>query len=201
MQHYTRTFPKRKDMYRCLFPKGSVGVEVGVQHAQNARVLFDTVRPTELHLVDGWSAFIWGHKPREPFVQSFWDDAFEAAVKVVDDLGPAVKMHRGVSVNIAETFPDNYFDWVYVDADHIFDSLMSDWVAWFPKIKNGGVFSGHDFSFCPVSCDKFHFPGIKRAVHRMLYRGVCVTRGLEGYCELIGFTREHCRSFALQIIK
>lgn len=62
------------------------------------------------------------------------------------------------SVSAAATYADNSLDFVFIDAAHDYDSVKADIIAWLPKVKAGGVFSGHDFNHPPV----------KRAVNEML---------------------------------
>jgi hypothetical protein len=52
---------------------------------------------------------------------------------------------RDYSVVAAARFANGYFDFVYLDADHSFESTYADLVAWWPKIRAGGVLGGHDF--------------------------------------------------------
>ena len=42
-------------------------------------------------------------------------------------------------------YPDEYFDFVYVDARHDRLGVMDDLHAWWPKIADGGMMCGHDF--------------------------------------------------------
>lgn len=42
-------------------------------------------------------------------------------------------------------YPDNFFDYIYVDARHDYKGVSEDLVAWWPKLKDGGVFAGHDY--------------------------------------------------------
>ena len=48
------------------------------------------------------------------------------------------------SVDAAKLFDDKSIDWLFIDGDH--DTIDSDLTAWLPKIKKGGLISGHDFS-------------------------------------------------------
>lgn len=52
---------------------------------------------------------------------------------------------REFSTISASKFKDNYFDIVYLDADHTYQSVKDDLEAWYPKIKKGGIISGHDY--------------------------------------------------------
>ena len=53
---------------------------------------------------------------------------------------------RSFSVPAASRFPDNSFDWLYIDALHTRDAVDQDLVAWWPKLKVGGMMSGDDYA-------------------------------------------------------
>lgn len=56
-----------------------------------------------------------------------------------------VEIIREFSVEAAKKFNDNFFDFVYVDADHTYRAVLEDLESWYPKVKSGGVLSGHDY--------------------------------------------------------
>jgi hypothetical protein len=56
-----------------------------------------------------------------------------------------VEIIRDYSTNAAERFPDNYFDFVYIDADHSTEGCTHDLNAWYPKVKPGRFLVGHDY--------------------------------------------------------
>jgi len=58
---------------------------------------------------------------------------------------PYVKIHRGYSFDAVKEFPDEYFDFIYIDADHTYEGCSRDIKDWWPKVKKGGVFCGHDY--------------------------------------------------------
>ena len=49
------------------------------------------------------------------------------------------------SVSAAKQFTDRSLDFVYIDADHSYESCLADINAWHPKIRVGGILSGHDY--------------------------------------------------------
>jgi hypothetical protein len=53
---------------------------------------------------------------------------------------------RMKSVEASALFPDGYFDYVYIDGDHSLKAVLDDLAAWWPKVKPGGAFAGHDYS-------------------------------------------------------
>jgi hypothetical protein len=56
-----------------------------------------------------------------------------------------VKIVREFSDKASLFFPDDFFDLVYLDADHSAFGCYQDLVHWYPKVKPGGVLSGHDY--------------------------------------------------------
>ncbi len=51
---------------------------------------------------------------------------------------------KGMSVIIAMTFDDESLDGIYLDAAHDEKNVRADFEAWVPKVREGGVISGHD---------------------------------------------------------
>jgi hypothetical protein len=63
---------------------------------------------------------------------------------------PNVTIVRGRSPEIADQFADGLLDLVYIDADHSFMPVRTDVLGWYPKVRNGGWISGHDWtSYAP----------------------------------------------------
>jgi predicted O-methyltransferase YrrM len=56
-----------------------------------------------------------------------------------------VVVHRGMSWDVAESFEDDSLDWVYIDADHSYESVRRDLAAYLPKVKAGGLITGDDY--------------------------------------------------------
>ncbi len=51
-------------------------------------------------------------------------------------------------------FPDQYFDFIYLDANHSYFHVSQDLKMWYPKIRNGGIFAGHDY-FNAIADEQF----------------------------------------------
>ena len=59
---------------------------------------------------------------------------------------------------------DNSLDLVFIDADHHYDSVKEDIEIWYPKVKKGGIISGHDYYMNDGINLKYNI-GVKRAVN------------------------------------
>jgi len=77
----------------------------------------------------------------------------------IDVMGqvPFLEFIHSDSVLAAKRFEDASVDLVFVDADHSADAVYRDLEAWVPKVKSGGVLSGHDYA-------SHNHPGVKPAV-------------------------------------
>lgn len=72
-------------------------------------------------------------------------DRYESCAQIQRDHGDRVKIIKGLSVHVAETFDDGFFDWIYIDAMHDYKNVRDDLEAWWPKLRSGGIISGDDF--------------------------------------------------------
>ena len=53
--------------------------------------------------------------------------------------------HKDFSYNVLDKFEDNSIDFIYIDADHTYESVKKDIESYLPKLKDGGVIGGHDY--------------------------------------------------------
>jgi hypothetical protein len=123
------------------------GIEIGVRTGSNLKNLEKNLKFKEgmLFGVDCWTED--SDKPEindVGFTQDILDQQFMKCV-VDFSLTPFVKIIRNYSYEASFTFPDNYFDFIYIDAAHDYESMVVDLNAWWPKLKPGGILSGHDY--------------------------------------------------------
>jgi len=67
-------------------------------------------------------------------------------------------LHRNTSLEAATLVPNGSLDLVFLDARHDYEALTQDISAWRPKLRPGGILSGHDFSWM--------FPTVAMAVYK-----------------------------------
>ena len=56
-----------------------------------------------------------------------------------------VIVHRGDSGVVSASFPDDYFDWVYIDGNHLYEFVKRDLEGFYAKTKSGGLIAGDDY--------------------------------------------------------
>jgi len=70
-------------------------------------------------------------------------------------------LHRSMSVQSADRVGDASLDIAYLDARHDYESVIDDVKAWRPKVRAGGILSGHDYSWM--------FPTVAMAVYKVAF--------------------------------
>lgn len=64
---------------------------------------------------------------------------------------PFLEVIQLESVRAAQELADASVDWVFLDALHDYTSVRNDIRAWAPKLKPGGLMSGHDYGRAGVT--------------------------------------------------
>ena len=47
---------------------------------------------------------------------------------------------------------DESIDFCFIDAQHDYFSVMNDVIAWWPKVRIGGILAGHDYNYLHYGC-------------------------------------------------
>jgi len=166
---------QRMPLLRTL-PTNSVGAEIGVfKGAFSARIL-KTLQPRKLHLIDPW------HYETDTTYQRSWyggrggggqamQDAIHQSVRdrfAREIASGVMTVHRAMSADAATSFADDYFDWVYIDGNHLYEFVKADLNAFFPKVKPGGLLCGDDYGV-----KGWWDHGVTRAVDEFVASGTC----------------------------
>jgi len=138
------------------------GVEVGVQRAAFAEQILSTWRGTRLYCVDPWKAYPESdYRDLSNVSQTDQDRNFAEARERLRRFGARAVILRMESRQAAALFQDRQLDFVYLDARHDYESVAADIRVWSPKIRPGGILSGHDYLNGLLAEGDF---GVKRAV-------------------------------------
>lgn len=62
-----------------------------------------------------------------------------------------VRIHEGNQEELVNTFPDEYFNLVFIDAEHHTNNVINDITRWLPKVQSGGYLAGHDYDWESVA--------------------------------------------------
>lgn len=130
------------------------GAEIGVEKGEHSLQILQSLNVKLLHCIDPWIEFkqcgkdYWG--------SGLGENLYQTTCKNLEHF-QNVKIIRKLSLEAVKMFQDNSLDFVYIDANHQYESVKADILAWYPKVKVGGVLSGHDY------CDIW--VGVKQAVN------------------------------------
>lgn len=129
-------------------PRGGVAAEIGVWEGNFSEKILEITDPKELHLIDPWlyqpefANTGFGRQKNENRMDEMYA---EVEAKFLKD--KRVKLHRAMSKAALESFPDGYFDWVYIDGNHNEPFVGEDLALARVKVKPGGVIAGDDFNW------------------------------------------------------
>ena len=122
-----------------------IGVEVGVCRGHNAKTIRDYLHPQMLILVDAWNESVSrcegltpGYTHDENMLCTYQHFATDIDVIII----------KGLSCDVAKLLRGKV-DFVYVDARH--PAALDDIKCWYPLVRDGGVFGGHDYNMKSVS--------------------------------------------------
>jgi len=128
-------------------------VEIGVRDGRNAKEMLES-GIKELVLIDSYLPYkVWGFRNGNVAVEDALEVTREQQNEYKREMlcrlalyGDRINILNTTSEQAAPLFPDQSFDYVYVDGNHKYESVKKDLELWFSKVKKGGTFAGHDFN-------------------------------------------------------
>lgn len=138
-----RVLSKREDALLEI-PTGGISAEIGVATGYFSRKILDVMRPEKFYAVDIFSdetEIFWNIHFSEKRHFEWYREAFSKDIE-----SGVLEMKRGLSWDVIAEFPDDYFDYVYLDAAHDYSSVKKDIKALVPKVKNGGIIQFNDYT-------------------------------------------------------
>lgn len=136
-------------------------VEMGVWDGKHAEWVCQINPEMEVICVDAWERFAIqaGHVEPSAFITAR-RKAESRLAKYRTTILPLFSREASALV------PDRSLDCIFIDGGHDFDSVVQDLVLWSPKVKVGGIISGHDYETTAMGWPPSN--GVKEAVHAYL---------------------------------
>lgn len=141
-----------------LLPANPVCAEIGVYRGDFSKMILEELEPKGLLLVDVWSES---------------DDKYDCELKVRysnnDDYKFVLSRFRNTkavysigigrmsSEHAVNHFKEYLLDFIYIDADHRYESVKQDLEMWYKLLSENGCIGGHDYG-------NEVFTGVKKAV-------------------------------------
>jgi hypothetical protein len=123
--------------------KELIGVEIGVWRGENALNILENTDIYLLYLIDPYIRYD-EYNINEISSHPNMDENEEHAQKILEPYRDRVVWVRSKAHQAAMYVP-NDLDFVYIDGNHSLESIQQDIKDWYPKVKKGGIFAGHDF--------------------------------------------------------
>lgn len=147
-------------------PDGGHMVEVGAFVGKSSAYMVVEILNSGKHITfDAIDVFNWPIARGSYFQSPFEDiqcigDIFDRHMEVFELHGFVNKVEND-SVSASIAYASESLDFAFLDADHQYNSVRSDILAWLPKIKPGAFLGGHDFN-------EYESPGVIQAVDELL---------------------------------
>jgi Methyltransferase domain len=147
---YSAPISTRNQWGTFLTDRGLVGnaVEIGTHRAEFAKVWM-TNWLGRLWCVDPWKNLP-DYESQVPFLADSVDreEDYRYAWRTMLEFRFRYRFIRKTSRDACPQFLDRSLDCVYIDGNHVTPHPENDLNMWWPKVKEGGIISGHDF-LCP----------------------------------------------------
>lgn len=161
--------PKLVELIRRHARVAFIGAEIGVSNGKTSELLLRTFPKMVLVMVDTWMPPAQG--------SPYWltGDTCARATREQQDDRYATAMHRTqkyqerrIVLRMPSTIAARHkdapmLDFCFVDDDHSYEGCKASLEAWWPKVKDGGLFAAHDYG----KPDK---PGVTKAVDEFFGR-------------------------------
>lgn len=136
-----------------MLDRNSVGAEIGVHQGDFSKQILDTIKPAKLHLIDPWK-----HMDADLYKDAWYGGQVANGQRDMDlrhqgvigrfraeiESGQ-VEVHRAFSNDASAAFADDYFDWIYIDGNHLYEFVKNDLERYWHKVKAGGHLAGDDY--------------------------------------------------------
>ncbi len=169
------------ELVNARFPNG-VGVEIGIAGGHFTKQIVATWKTlSRLYCVDPWKHFPEGYDDACNLSQETQDERYLQFLKDTQN-DRRIATIRMMSHEASAQFDNEAVDFIYLDANHSFTAVMQDLTCWWPILKPGGIFAGHDY----YDGNKFGH-GVKPAVDAFAAdRGITVHKTTHEFCRKEG---------------
>lgn len=144
----------RQEFLNSLDLKDKYCAEIGVFRGDFSKMILEK-NPLYLYLIDPFR--VNEEKYKSGLTTSYSDREDWLLVKNRFNHDKRVVILRDYSYDAVKTIKDEYFDFIYLDASHLYKDVLRDLNEWLPKMKDDSVICGHDY----IEDDDF---GVIRAV-------------------------------------
>jgi predicted O-methyltransferase YrrM len=122
-------------------------VEIGAWKGQSIMYLAERIKELnkkiKLYTIDTFEGSV-EHKKEDVIVTHMLYDVY---LKNIEPMKDYITTIKGNSQEVHTQFKDNSIDFLFLDGSHEFEDVKKDLKLWYPKVKTGGIISGHDYTW------------------------------------------------------
>ena len=128
-----------------------LGIEIGCSEGNTCEPLLKAIPNARLVSIDPYLDYVdWNGR----FLGEN-EALFQQTTKRMEPYASRFQLVRDISDNVAKILKDNSFDFIFIDGLHTYEQVLLDCQNFYSKIKEGGVFAGHDY---------YAIEGVRKAV-------------------------------------
>lgn len=141
-----KTLPSGEGLIKHInkFPGKLIGCEIGVCLGFTTESFAKQIPNLDtLYAVDNYPSFIdWNGVDINEDRQKLMKEYAYNKLKIFDK---KIKLIYNTSEEFSKTIEDNSLDFIFIDGDHSYSGVSRDLKNFFPKMKSGSLFGGHDY--------------------------------------------------------
>jgi len=123
--------------------------EIGVWKGDfAASILGECPTIQKYYMVDPWAQLPDWNKPFNVSNKEF-KAVYDEALKKTDFAAKKRQVLKGKTKDVISQIDDSSLDFVYIDGDHTLRGITVDLINALPKVKDGGLIGGDDFTMSP----------------------------------------------------
>lgn len=151
-----------------------VGTWMGKSASHMAVEIANSQKNIKFYCVDTWQGSP-EHQNDEAVRTNTLYDVF---LKNIEPVKEYIIPIRDTSEMASQQFEDESLDFIFIDAGHTYEDVKNDIRNWYPKLKENGFISGHDFS-------ETAWPGVVMAVTEFANENNLIISRTENSCWVV----------------
>lgn len=161
------------DEVSLLLPYKPVCLEIGTYQGEFTELMYKRLRPSKLYTIDPFEIMTEPITKRDYYTGAHSshrilysdNNTLQMAEKLLSEQikNNEIIIDINLSTDAVTNYPKNYFDFIYIDACHMYECVKSDLELYLPKLKKGGYMAGHDYGDFGVTqavdefCKKYNY--------------------------------------------
>lgn len=142
---YSNLVSQAKDGYHFV----EVGTWKGCSAVYMAVEIINSKKQIKFDCVDTWTGSEEHTDPQSDHYESLLldkDGLYNLFISNIEPVNHVIKPVRKASMEALDLYENGSLDCVFIDAAHDYKNVCKDIQGWLPKIKPGGILSGHDWN-------------------------------------------------------